>query len=59
MCSVRKSEQRPHMRGAGFGEGGEAVAAFERRHHAAFGVALGDRDDLLDESGVVGGFVRL
>ena len=43
------------MRGAGFGEGGEAVAVFEGGDDAAFGVAVGDRDDLLGEPGVVGG----
>ncbi len=44
------------MRGSGFGEGGEAVAAFEGGDDAAFGVAVGEGDDVAGEPGVVGGF---
>ena len=51
-CSIRQTEQRPHMRGPGFGEGGEAVAAFEGGDDAAFGVAVGEGDDLLGEPAV-------
>lgn len=51
-CSIRKAEQRPHMRGPGFGERGVAVAAFEGGDDAAFAVAVGEGDGLLGEPAV-------